>query len=59
MIAARPAYRRTNLKFPMNRGRDDVMDNFYLQCSSQWGLTEAHPSITGIRLLQLDIGRRG
>ena len=36
MIAARPAYRRTNLKFPMNRGRDDVMDNFYLQCSSQW-----------------------
>src|SRR5690242_18644485 len=36
MIAARPAYRRTNIRFPMNRGRDDVMDNFYLQCSSQW-----------------------
>src|ERR1041384_5984543 len=36
MIAARTAYRRTNIRFPMNRGRDDVMDNFYLQCSSQW-----------------------
>lgn len=36
MIAARTAYRRTNLRFPGNRGRDDVMDNFYLQCSSQW-----------------------
>jgi hypothetical protein len=36
MIAARPAYRRTQISFPMNRGRDDVLDNFYLQCSSQW-----------------------
>jgi hypothetical protein len=36
MITARTAYRRTQIQFPMNRGRDDVMDNFYLQCSSQW-----------------------
>jgi kynurenine formamidase len=36
MIALRTAYRRTQIKFPGNRGRDDVMDNFYLQCSSQW-----------------------
>jgi len=28
MIAARTAYRRTNIRFPMNRGRDDAMDNF-------------------------------
>jgi kynurenine formamidase len=36
MIAARAAYRRTQIRFQMNRGRDDVVDNFYLQCSSQW-----------------------
>ena len=36
MIALRTAYRRTNIRFPGNRGRDDVLDNFYLQCSSQW-----------------------
>ncbi len=36
MIASRTAYRRTQIQFPMNRGRDDVLDNFYLQCSSQW-----------------------
>src|SRR5690348_16036748 len=36
MIAMRTAYRRTNIRFPANRGRDDVLDNFYLQCSSQW-----------------------
>src|SRR5215470_17456327 len=36
MIASRTAYRRTQISFPMNRGRDDVLDNFYLQCSTQW-----------------------
>ena len=36
MIALRTAYRRTQIRFPANRGRDDVLDNFYLQCSSQW-----------------------
>ena len=36
MITTRTAYRRTNIRFTMNRGRDDVLDNFYLQCSSQW-----------------------
>src|SRR5579859_4316787 len=36
MIALRTAYRRTQIRFPGNRGRDDVLDNFYLQCSSQW-----------------------
>jgi hypothetical protein len=36
MIALRTAYRRTQIRFPCNRGRDDVLDNFYLQCSSQW-----------------------
>lgn len=36
MIAMRTAYRRTHIRFAQNRGRDDVLDNFYLQCSSQW-----------------------
>src|SRR5579859_933301 len=36
MIALRTAYRRTQIRFAANRGRDDVLDNFYLQCSSQW-----------------------
>src|SRR5579859_4623382 len=36
MIASRTAYRRTHIHFAQNRGRDDVLDNFYLQCSSQW-----------------------
>ncbi|HEU0169681.1 MAG TPA: cyclase family protein [Chloroflexota bacterium] len=33
---ARAAYRRTQVSFPGNRGRDDVVDGFWLQCSSQW-----------------------
>src|SRR3954452_23930703 len=36
MIALRTAYRRTQITFAGNRGRDDVLDNFYLQCSTQW-----------------------
>ncbi|MDE3077878.1 MAG: hypothetical protein KGJ86_20845, partial [Chloroflexota bacterium] len=32
----RSAYRRTQIAFPSNRGRDDCVDNFWLQCSSQW-----------------------
>jgi kynurenine formamidase len=36
MIPSRTAYRRGHIHFAANRGRDDVLDNFYLQCSSQW-----------------------
>jgi kynurenine formamidase len=36
MIAMRTAYRRTNITFARNRGRDDVVDNYYPQSSSQW-----------------------
>ena len=35
LISWREPYRRT--QFPLDeRGRDDYVDNFYLQCSSQW-----------------------
>ena len=36
LIPLRAAYRRTQIRFPGNRGRDDVLDNYWLQCSSQW-----------------------
>src|SRR5262249_21098128 len=36
MIALRSAYRRTNIRSRGTGGRDDVLDIFYWQCSSQW-----------------------
>jgi kynurenine formamidase len=35
LISLRPAYRRHQFRIGAS-ARDDVLDNFYLQCSSQW-----------------------
>jgi kynurenine formamidase len=35
LIPIRPTYRRHQFRIGTS-GRDDVLDNFYLQCSSQW-----------------------
>jgi Putative cyclase len=35
LIPIRPTYRRHQIRIG-SLGRDDVLDNFYLQCSSQW-----------------------
>jgi kynurenine formamidase len=65
LIAWREPYRRTQFALEQ-RGRDDYMDNFYLQCSSQWdGLRHMRNSEHGFynwtpaERVDAEIGRLG